>query len=78
MTHKHASFAKELILYTTNVVVSFLVLVAGLNHLDPNKNSSTKMTKQKAESKKCFHWPQILTNPYEVFIGNPCEEFINI
>ncbi|KAL8143569.1 hypothetical protein V2J09_016601 [Rumex salicifolius] len=59
----------ELILYAASAALSCLVLVAGLKHLDPNREASKKALAQKKEIAKRLGRPLIDTNPYEDVIA---------
>ncbi|XP_074319901.1 uncharacterized protein LOC141656756 [Silene latifolia] len=69
MRNSQTSFVQELVLYAASAALSCLVLVAGLKHLDPNKESAKKALEQKKEIAKRLGRPLIQTNPYEDIIA---------
>jgi hypothetical protein len=59
-------FLQDILLYAASAALSCLVLVTGLQYLDPNRESSKKALEHKKEIAKRLGRPLINTNSYEV------------
>lgn len=57
---------QDLVLVAASAAFSYLLLSAGLKHLDPNRAASKKALQHKKEISKRLGRPFIDTNPYEV------------
>ncbi|KAL9237452.1 hypothetical protein vseg_011998 [Gypsophila vaccaria] len=62
-------FLQELVMYAASAAVSCLVLIAGLKHLDPNREASQKALQLKKDIAKRLGRPLIHTNSYEDVIA---------
>ncbi|XP_015572670.1 outer mitochondrial transmembrane helix translocase isoform X2 [Ricinus communis] len=66
MGSSETTFLQKLALYAASAALSYLVLLAGLQHLDPNREVSKK---KKKEIAKRLGRPLVQTNPYEDVIA---------
>ncbi|WJX34302.1 hypothetical protein P8452_22427 [Trifolium repens] len=62
-------FLQDILLYAASAALSCLVLVTGLQYLDPNRESSKKALEHKKEIAKRLGRPLINTNSYEDVIA---------
>ncbi|KAK2390792.1 hypothetical protein P8452_28006 [Trifolium repens] len=62
-------FLQDILLYAASAALSCLVLVTGLQYLDPNRESSKKALEHKKEIAKRLGRPLINTNAYEDVIA---------
>ncbi|KAK2444521.1 P-loop containing nucleoside triphosphate hydrolase superfamily protein [Trifolium repens] len=62
-------FLQDILLYAASAALSCLVLVTGLQYLDPNRESSKKVLEHKKEIAKRLGRPLINTNSYEDVIA---------
>lgn len=65
-SQRETKFLQELMLYAASAALSYLAIVVGLRHLDPNREASKKAMEHKKEIAKRLGRPLIQTNPYEV------------
>lgn len=63
---RHTRLIQELVLYAASAALSFVVLVAGLKQLDPNRDAAKKALENKKEISKRLGRPLSQTNQYEV------------
>ncbi|GAB2265031.1 hypothetical protein Dimus_000098 [Dionaea muscipula] len=69
MASSETSFIQQLVLIAASAAFGWIVLFAGLNHLDPNREASKKALEQKKQIAKRLGRPLIHTNPYEDVIA---------
>ncbi|KAL6132238.1 hypothetical protein ACLB2K_070609 [Fragaria x ananassa] len=68
-SQRETKFLQELMLYAASAALSYLAIVVGLRHLDPNREASKKAMEHKKEIAKRLGRPLIQTNPYEDVIA---------
>ncbi|KMZ66195.1 ATPase [Zostera marina] len=67
---RHTRLIQELVLYAASAALSFVVLVAGLKQLDPNRDAAKKALENKKEISKRLGRPLSQTNQYEDMIAS--------
>ncbi|XP_050385626.1 uncharacterized protein LOC126802116 [Argentina anserina] len=68
-SQRETKLLQELMLYAASAALSYLAIVVGLRHLDPNREASKKAMEHKKEIAKRLGRPLIQTNPYEDVIA---------